>query len=88
MFYSNSIKSGKTLYNSTKNGGFTQQNSQSIAPPIQQFTSNGQGIMPSSSHQRVKSQIQKHDKLDQITNFYNQATGGINPIPQRSASGR
>jgi hypothetical protein len=36
----------------------------------------------------VKSQLQKHDKLDQITNFYNSATGGVNPIPLRSSSGR
>lgn len=53
MFYSNSIKSGKTLYNS-KNGGFTQTNA---GPGIQN------GALPSNQidgvpqHQRVKSQL-------------------------------
>lgn len=51
MFYSNSIKSGKTLY-SSKNGGFTQTNAPGI-PGGAMAGNQMVGGVP--QHQRVKS---------------------------------
>jgi hypothetical protein len=70
MFYSNSIKSGKTLYTS-KNGGFNPNNNGVPGGYGPQSQLGGNGGAQAPQHQRVKSQLQKNDKLEQITNFYN-----------------